>query len=78
MRFPDIVFEEIKLLVEIDGRAHHSARDVFEADRRRQNQLVAAGWTVLRFTPTQLANDPQEVIASVRATIARLRSARTD
>lgn len=76
IRFPDVVFEKLRLLVEIDGHAHHSSRESFESDRRRQNQLVQAGWTVLRFTATQLATDPQGVIAAVGTMIARLERAR--
>ena len=33
------------------------------------------GWTVLRITPRQLADNPDRVIGTVRATIARLESA---
>ena len=72
IRYPDILFDKVKLLVEIDGRAHHSSPEAFEADRRRQNQLVLAGWTVLRFTPQQLAERPADVVALIRGTIARL------
>ena len=35
--------------VEFDGDLHRD-RAVFVADLRRQNRLVAAGWTVLRYT----------------------------
>lgn len=70
--FPDISFDDVKLLVEIDGRAHHSSPEAFEADRHRQNQLVTAGWTVLRFTPTQLAENPDEFVATVLETLTRL------
>jgi very-short-patch-repair endonuclease len=74
VRYPDITFDELKLIIEIDGRAHHGSAEAFDADHRRQDHLVTAGWTVLRFTPRQLADDPEWVIATVRATIARLRS----
>ncbi len=74
VRFPDIVFDTVPLIVEIDGHAHHGGRERFEADRRRQNQLVEAGWTVLRFTATRVADDPAGFIGSVRSAIARLRS----
>ena len=30
---PDIVFDDVKLIVEIDGYAYHSDRDTFERDR---------------------------------------------
>ena len=35
--------------IEVDGMAHHVDVDRFRRDRRRQNALVALGWTVLRF-----------------------------
>jgi len=72
---PDIRFDKLKLIVEIDGRRHHSSPEAFDRDYDRQNQLVSMGWTVLRITPRQLADNPDRVIATVRATIARLESA---
>ncbi|HEY4991009.1 MAG TPA: DUF559 domain-containing protein [Nakamurella sp.] len=75
IRYPDLVYEDIKLLVEIDGREHHGSPQAFESDRKRQNLLVEAGWTVLRFTPAQLATDPGGVVATVKRTISRLRFA---
>jgi very-short-patch-repair endonuclease len=38
------------LVIEVDGWAYHRTPDRFQRDRERQNRLVAAGWTVLRFT----------------------------
>ena len=75
-RFPDILFEDIKLMVEIDGKTYHGTREANEADFRRQNQFVRTGWTVLRFTPAELADEPDEVVAAVRETIAHLRTKR--
>ncbi len=63
--FLDVAFERARLAVEIDGRAHHSDSDAFQRDRQRQNDLVAAGWTVLRFTWEDLVDRPDEVIARV-------------
>ena len=74
MVVPDIRFEKLKLIVEIDGRRHHSSPEAFDRDHDRQNQLVSMGWTVLRITPRQLADNPDRVIGTVRATIARLES----
>jgi len=73
-RFPDILFEAIKLMVEIDGRAHHGTQAARDADFRRQNQFVRTGWTVLRFTPAELANEPNDIVAAVRETIAMLQA----
>ena len=45
----DFAYPEIKLAVEVDGYESHVALDAFRRDRARQNDLVEAGWTVLRF-----------------------------
>lgn len=46
----DIAFERSRLAIEIDGRIHATDLGVFESDRWRQNDLVASGWRVFRFT----------------------------
>ncbi|CAB4916936.1 unannotated protein [freshwater metagenome] len=61
----DFAVPELKLCIEIDGRAYHSDRVAFENDRARQNALVLAGWTVLRFTWEQITSHPDEVVRQV-------------
>lgn len=39
-----------RVIAEADGRDVHAAPDAVFADRRRQNRLMNAGFTVLRFT----------------------------
>ena len=73
VRYPDIAIEDIKLAIEIDGRKYHSGPEAFENDRIRHNEFVEAGWTVLHFTWKQLAENHQQVISTIKATIARLR-----
>jgi very-short-patch-repair endonuclease len=46
----DLAYPELKIAIEVDGFGPHGTRVAFDDDRRRQNDLVAAGWTVLRFT----------------------------
>lgn len=75
VRYPDFLFEDIKLILEIDGREFHGSSEAFDADRHRQNQLVEAGWTMLRFTATQVATEPGALVATVRRTINRLKTA---
>lgn len=65
----DVAFVARQLAVEVDGWAWHSDVDRFAHDRRRQNALVLAGWTVLRFTWHDLTSRPQTVIAQIRAAI---------
>jgi very-short-patch-repair endonuclease len=66
----DLVFRTQRLVVEIDGRAHHVSAEQFQRDRARQNQLVAAGWTVLRFTWADLTQRPDQMVAVVRRLVA--------
>ncbi len=70
--YPDVLFEDLRLIVEIDGHAHHSTDAQRDADRRRQNLLVEARYTVLRFTPRQIADEPLDLLSSVSGTMARL------
>jgi Protein of unknown function (DUF559) len=68
----DIAFPTIKLAIELDGRAWHVDRDRFQHDRTRQNRLVAAGWTVLRFTWEDVKYRLESVLADICAAVARL------
>jgi very-short-patch-repair endonuclease len=63
------VFAKARLVIEIDGFAYHGDRDRFQRDRTRQNRLVAAGWTVLRFTWADLRHRPGQFVAAVRAAL---------
>ncbi|MDI1461929.1 DUF559 domain-containing protein [Catellatospora sp. KI3] len=73
----DLGFEEVLLAVEVDGRAWHSAGDRFQHDRTRQNRLVRAGWTVLRFTWHDL-RDMERVTTLITEMVHRLRRRQAD
>ncbi len=65
----DFAVEAVRLAIEVDGVSAHSDPTAFHRDRERQNLLVRAGWTVLRYTPRQLQRDMPGVIAEIRATL---------
>lgn len=67
----DLAFERERVVIEVDGWAHHVNVDRFRADRVRDNALRLAGWTVYRFTWDQLVERPWSVIATVRAALAQ-------
>jgi hypothetical protein len=46
----DCVWREARLVVELDGRRFHGGATARDADRHRDNRLMAAGWRVLRCT----------------------------
>lgn len=61
----DLAWPDRRVLVEFDGDVHRE-RNVFVRDLRRQNRLVAAGWTVLRFTSADVLGRPADVVAEIR------------
>lgn len=65
----DIAFRRQRVAIEIDGRLHEDDPEIFESDRERQNALVLAGWTVLRFTWRMLVDRPDYVIATIQAVL---------
>lgn len=67
----DIYWPEWGLVVELDGRAFHSAPRAFEADRIRDARLQRLGLRVLRITDKRLTNEPDAVIEDILA-LARL------
>lgn len=68
----DLAQPELQIDVETDGWDSHRTRSAFDGDRARSNALVAAGWTVLRFT-WSMSDD--EIVRAVRATCDRLSAA---
>ena len=67
----DLGHRPARIALEAEGyQFHGSARD-FAADCRRYDDLVAAGWLVLRFTYQQVLGDPQWVIGAVRSALAQ-------
>ena len=66
----DFHWPDARLIVETDGHEHHGTRAAFERDRARDQALMAAGWTVLRFTYRQVLEEParvRDVLLSVRS-----------
>ena len=58
----DVTYPNGKLLVELDSRRHWQVLLEAEADRRRDAELVAAGWRVLRLTWDMVVNHPEDTI----------------
>jgi very-short-patch-repair endonuclease len=66
----DVALPDAKIAIEVDGRvAHGPWSDRFSDDRARQNDLVAAGWRVLRFTWRHL-QDPAYVLGQIAQLLA--------
>jgi very-short-patch-repair endonuclease len=63
----DLYYDSSRLVVEFDGGNH---RDRLVEDNRRQNKLMNGGYTVLRFTASDVFNRPDAVVAQVSAAAA--------
>ncbi|WP_284328061.1 endonuclease domain-containing protein [Demequina litorisediminis] len=71
----DMVHRAAMVAVELDGDRYHSTRGARETDRARQNALVAAGFTVLRFGWRDIVERGPECRDLLAATLRRLRPA---
>jgi len=58
-------------VAEVDGYRFHSSRSAFERDRRRDAELGAAGFRVIRVTWQQLVEEPIAVIARIARALER-------
>jgi very-short-patch-repair endonuclease len=63
----DALWEEARLIVELDGWGSHRHRAAFERDRIRDADHAVAGYKVIRVTYRRLKAEPQLVAAQLRA-----------
>ena len=66
----DAVWEEQRLVVEVDGYRYHRTRAKFERDRRKDADLMLAGYRVLRITWHRLVKERDQVIALLAAALS--------
>jgi hypothetical protein len=64
----DLAFTEHRLVVEIDDWNTH-AEDRFEADHARDTELAARGIRTVRFTRSQVRDEPLAVVAALAAAL---------
>ncbi|MPZ68770.1 MAG: DUF559 domain-containing protein [Actinobacteria bacterium] len=65
----DVIWPELKVIVEADGFEFHGSKAAFFRDRRKQNQLMALGYRVLRFT-WEDKEHPAAFLKDLRRTLA--------
>jgi predicted transcriptional regulator of viral defense system len=68
----DFLWRAERFIAETDGRDVHTTRKAFEHDRLRDQRLTLAGYTVVRFTWRQVADEPGSVAEALRTLLARL------
>jgi very-short-patch-repair endonuclease len=69
----DFAYADLMVSIELDGGRFHSSRESQERDREKSNNLVAAGWRVLRFTWDDVTKRPNRVVALMRTSVAVIR-----
>ncbi len=64
----DMSYPDRRVIVELDGYGTRYARTALQKDRRRQNEVVLGlpGWTLLRFTWDDVADDWPYIEATLR------------
>lgn len=66
----DFLWPSARLVVEVDGMGKYAEPGELAREKHRQNALVRAGYTVLRFTWADVVRRPAETVATVRALLA--------
>jgi very-short-patch-repair endonuclease len=67
----DFVWRSERLVAEVDGYAFHASQRCFAADRKRDAELTAAGYRVLRFTWADLTSDRMSTLVRLAQALAR-------
>jgi very-short-patch-repair endonuclease len=70
----DFLWRAARLVVEVDGMSKYAEPGELAREKQRQNALIRAGYTVLRFTWADIVHRPQETVAIVRECLAASRA----
>ena len=68
---PDFAFPDMQIAIYCDGYGWHSDRVSFGKDRLQSRELQLRGWIVLRFAVSEINDDGEMVVDTVRRAIAR-------
>ncbi len=67
----DAIWRDAGLIVEVDGFGAHGTRRAFERDRRRDAELQASGYRVVRLTWRRMQREPVAIAAQLATLLAR-------
>jgi very-short-patch-repair endonuclease/intein/homing endonuclease len=65
----DFALPHLKIGIEADGEAFHSSPKQITHDKERDQKLAQVGWTILRFTDTEIEKQVERVMSTVLKTI---------
>jgi very-short-patch-repair endonuclease len=63
---PDFLWADARLIAETDGKDAHLTPTAFEDDRRRDAELLLAGYRVVRFTWAQVTEESERVAKTLQ------------
>ncbi|WP_035253646.1 endonuclease domain-containing protein [Agrococcus lahaulensis] len=67
----DLAYPELRIAIEYEGDHHRTDAEQWAKDIRRQEELEALGWIVIRVTKADLRDGGRSLVARVRAARAR-------
>jgi very-short-patch-repair endonuclease len=67
----DFLWRAQRRVIEVDGHAYHSTRQATNRDRRKDDDLEAAGYRVTRFTADQILHDLSDTLERTRRALGR-------
>ena len=62
----DFLLKDARLIIELDGNQYHSTKEQLEKDAIRQRYLTRAGYSVIRFTGSEIVRNIQKCVSEVR------------
>jgi very-short-patch-repair endonuclease len=65
----DFALPHLKIALEADGEAFHSSPKQLTHDKERDMKLSSLGWTVLRFTDSEIEDQVERVMSTILKTI---------
>jgi hypothetical protein len=76
---PDLLFwipakADLRVVVECDGFAYHSSKKNFVNDRKRDRMFIGKGYRVLRFSGTEIFQDPPAAATELFRCLEEIRS----
>lgn len=62
----DFILMDARLIIELDGHDYHSSKEQLRNDAQRQRYLAKAGYTIIRFTGSEIYEDCAACVQEVR------------
>jgi very-short-patch-repair endonuclease len=67
----DFLWRARRRVIEVDGHTYHSTRQATTRDRRKDDDLEAAGYGVTRFTADQILHDPEDTLERAKRVLGK-------